>query len=171
MMSLFVHHARSRATLRLQRPNTRLRDSQGHRGIERTMRPRVAHGLRRSDPGRACGQGPAPIAHHCYCTRFAASAGAIRAAALERGGCIRRGHARGFSVLDACGLPVPTVCLVPAYMWSARAAPTMGSRWNVKGTAKGRTHRATTATTRRRRRSSQRLWTRRSRLRQHQPRR
>ena len=82
---LFVHHARSRATLRLQRPNTRLRDSQGHRGIERTMRTRVAHGLRRSDPGRACGQGPAPIAHHCYCTRFAASAGAIRLSARTSG--------------------------------------------------------------------------------------
>ena len=38
----------------------------------RAVRPRAA------PPGRARGQGPAPIAHHCYCTRFAASAGAIR---------------------------------------------------------------------------------------------
>ena len=45
----------------------------------RAVRPRAA------PSGRARGQGPAPIAHHCYCTRFAASAGAIRAAARTSG--------------------------------------------------------------------------------------
>ena len=45
----------------------------------RAVRPRAA------PPGRARGQGSAPIAHHCYCTRFAASAGAIRAAARTSG--------------------------------------------------------------------------------------
>ena len=38
----------------------------------RAVRPRAA------PPGRARGQGSAPIVPRCYCTRFAASAGAIR---------------------------------------------------------------------------------------------
>ena len=45
----------------------------------RAVRPRAA------PPGRARGQGPAPIVPRCYCTRFAASAGAIRAAARTSG--------------------------------------------------------------------------------------
>ena len=45
----------------------------------RAVRPRAA------PPGRARGQGPAPIAHHCYCTRFAASAGAGGGDGGERG--------------------------------------------------------------------------------------
>ena len=45
----------------------------------RAVRPRAA------PPGRARGQGSAPIVPRCYCTRFAASAGAIRAAARTSG--------------------------------------------------------------------------------------
>ena len=45
----------------------------------RAVRPRAA------PPGRARGQGSAPIAHHCYCTRFAASAGAGGGDGGERG--------------------------------------------------------------------------------------
>ena len=45
----------------------------------RAVRPRAA------PPGRARGQGPAPIVPRCYCTRFAASAGAIRLSARTSG--------------------------------------------------------------------------------------
>ena len=45
----------------------------------RAVRPRAA------PPGRARGQGSAPIVPRCYCTRFAASAGAIRLSARTSG--------------------------------------------------------------------------------------
>ena len=45
----------------------------------RAVRPRAA------PPGRARGQGPAPIVPRRYCTRFAASAGAIRLSARTSG--------------------------------------------------------------------------------------
>ena len=57
----------------------------------RAVRPRAA------PPGRARGQGSAPIVPRCYCTRFAASAGAIRLSARtsgQRDGRGRRGRRR-----------------------------------------------------------------------------